>query len=507
MFFAVITLAVVSCGSDDDDDDATTPALQGDYEPYLTQQSPFIELDGNVPGGSWVKGIINSGDTLGNFTFTGLPDGIGIAPADDGNVNVFVSHEETRVPFRDAADFQDASVSKLTLDTETGAVLGASVVIPASEGFLRFCSGSIAGPREGFSSYTYFANEETNDIVDVPAGVSSYGADPGIAPQRQGGYTVALNAETDAYSVIAGLGRLNHENTIAIPDYNQIVLVTTDDTFSGPSAQLYMYTADNEEDFWADRGTLWAFRVTHNNGGAVDAADPFNGANDYVDLVPGLDFRGEFIEVPGDIARGTTGQAPQDALEEWSNENNVFQFLRLEDLAYDKNDPNVIYIADTGRSRVIADPETGRLTRGPSGTEGSVDNGSIFRMELDSDNPRIVSSLTVLASGDDPSSSNYVAFRGPDNIDTSSNSLIVQEDTSEAKIWRYDLDAETWSVIATVTDPSGESSGIVDASEWFGEGMWILDVQSSEIVRERQEGEVTFKLSAGQLMLMNIPGS
>ena len=35
----------------------------------------------------------------------------------------------------------------------------------------------------------------------------------------------------------------------------------------------------------------------------------------------------------------------------------------------------------------------------------------------------------------------------------------------------------TWSVVATVNDPDGESSGIVDASEWFGPGSWILDVQ------------------------------
>ncbi len=217
-----------------------------------------------------------------------------MAPAEDGNANVYVSHEETTVPFRNAADFQAVSVSKLTLDTETGAVIGAAVAIPASKGFLRFCSGSTAGPREGFSICTYLANEESNDIVDVPAGATKYNSDSAIAPQRQGGYVVALNAENDSYLTIPGFGRLNHENIIAVPDYEQLVLLTTDDTFSGSSAQPYMFIqADDEDAFWGDRGTLWAFRVTHNDAGVVNAANPFNGANDYLGLTPGSDFPGQ----------------------------------------------------------------------------------------------------------------------------------------------------------------------------------------------------------------------
>ncbi len=504
LIITVLALGAASCG--DDDDDITTTGLSGSHGPYLTSQAPFITLTDNAPSGSSVIAIINSGDELDDFTFSGIPDGIGIVPAEDGNVNVFVSHEESTVPFRNVADFQDSSISKLTLDTETGAVLGAEVVLPASEGYKRFCSGSVAGPNEGFSTYVYLANEESNDIVDVPAG-ASYSADPGLEPQRQAGYAVALNTDDNSYVPIAGLGRLNHENTIALPGYKQIVLLTTDDTFSAPSAQLYMYVADNEDDFWADRGSLWAFRATHDNDGALDAADPFNGANDYLDLSGGRELKGEFIEVPANIARGTTSEAPQTALENWSNENNVFQFIRLEDLAYDKNDPNVIYIADTGSSRVVPDPDTGRLLRGPDGTEGMADGGSVFRLVLDDDDPQLVTSLSVLATGDDSSASNYVEMRAPDNLDTSSNSLIVQEDSSDARIWMYSFDSNSWTVIATVNDSRGESSGVVDASEWFGEGSWLLDVQGSEYLSERAEGETTLKLSAGQLMLLKIPGS
>jgi hypothetical protein len=477
--------------------------------PFLTPQDPFITLDPGVPGGSSVTAIISSGETVNGFTFQGLPDGIGLAPGPSGDtVDVFVVHEETTVPFFGTADFQDASISKLTLDTNSAAVLAASVPLGPENGYLRFCSASMAGPAQGFSRYTFFTGEESNDIVDVPAG-APYGPDPALTPQRQAGYAVILDAESGDFTQVAGMGRLNHENTIAVPGgWNQFALLTTDDTFSGPSAQLYLYLANQESHVWQDKGSLWAFRVTRTDSGPVDPTDAFNDANDYLDLQPGDDWQGEFIRVPKEIARGETGEAPQQALEDWSNDNNVFQFIRLEDLAYDKNNPRVVYVADTGRSRVVPDPETGRMQRGPGGTVGQADNGSIFKFVFNEKNPRKVDSFSVLAQGDASDGDLYTPFVNPDNMDTSLNSLMVQEDHNDAKIWRYDLASGTWSVVATVNDPDGESSGIVDASEWFGEGSWILDVQGHGVnVDEEIVDGVRLKLESGQLLLMVIPGS
>jgi hypothetical protein len=287
---------------------------------------------------------------------------------------------------------------------------------------------------------------------------------------------VVLDAETNEFTQVAGMGRLNHENTIALPGYNQLAMLTTDDTFSGPSAQLYLNLANHESYIWEDKDSLWAFRVTRTDEGPVDATDPFYEANDYLGLRPGDDWQGEFIPVPKKIARGLTDEAPQAALENWSNDNNGFQFIRLEDPTYDKNDPRVVYVADTGRSRVIPDPDTGRMKRGPGGTVGSADNGSVFKFVFNEKNPRKVESFSVLVQGDDPGQADFVGFVSPDNMGTSLNSLIVQEDTDDAKIWQYDFASEEWGVVATVNDPDGESSGIVDASEWFGSGAWILDV-------------------------------
>jgi hypothetical protein len=496
---------------------ATSSAAPG----FLTAEPAYITLT----GGGDVLPIITVGETLGGFLFEGIPDGIGLTKGEHRHtVDVYVAHEQSEVPFPPLSgalgppltDFQDASVSKLTLDTRTGEVLDADVALPASAGFIRFCSAFMAGRADGFDHPTFFANEESNDQIEVPPG-APYGPDPSIAPLRQAGFAVALDTETGDYRQIRGLGRYNHENTISLRGNRngKIGLLSTDDTFDGPSAQLYLYLARNDRAVWNDRGHLFAFRVTEKNGGRVKPGDAFNDANDYLDLRPGDDLAGRFIRVPDRVADGTTDLAPQAALEEWSNEHNVFQFIRLEDLTADVHDPRTIYVADTGRDRVIPDPNTGRLIRGPSGTVGQADKGSVFEMVFARRNPRVVKSLTVLAQGDDTSGDAFVPFTSPDNLGSSAKSLMMQEDTSNAKIWRHDLGSGDWNVVATVDDPVGESSGIVDASSWFGQGTWLLTVQAHGTFQESQVvpnpsgsgPDLTIKREDGQLLLMKIPGS
>ena len=152
-----------------------------------------------------------------------------------------------------------------------------------------------------------------------------------------------------------------------------------------------------------------------------------NGANDYFDIAPGDDFTGEFILVPADVARGDTADLPQDALEDWSNANNVFQFVRVEDIAYDPDSPRTVYFADTGNSRLL-DPGTGRLYRASSG--GAFAGGRIFKMVMNANDPTVVDSFSVLL---DAAS---IGMRTPDNVAVSHDTLMVQEDTSSfSKIW------------------------------------------------------------------------
>ncbi len=495
-----------------------TPVSAGGHG-FLTSDPALIDV--TVPGGS-VLPIISVGEMVDGVMFEGIPDGIGLVPDDDGHpqskgrrgqrpatVDVYVAHEQSTVPFRSARDFQDASVTRWTLDTRTGRVLSAEVAISSDNGYLRFCSAYVGTPADGFDTHVFFANEESNDIVPVPGG-APYGADPATAPDRQAGYVVALDTATGDFTQIAGMGRHNHENTVAIPGYDDLLLVSTDDTFTATTSQLYMYVAEDQDAMFADEGTLYAFRVTHKNGMAVDETDPFNNANDYLDLGVDDEMQGEWIPVPEDVAKGTTADPPQTALEEWSIDNNVFTFIRLEDLATDKHNPRVVYIADTGASRVKPDAGTGRLNRLPGA--GFADNGRMFQMVFNADDPLLVDSMTVLADGDAPANHpKFVGFSAPDNIDTSKKSLMVQEDADDGQIWQYRFANKTWRTVADVVDTGGESSGIVDASKWFGPGSWLLDVQAHDFpfvdVDTTTEPGITIKREEGQLLLMRIPGS
>lgn len=494
--------------------------------------------------GSSAEAIISVGDTLANgYRFEAIPDGLALLPNGKGTVDVFVNHETSLVPFPYTgniatctaatcfSDFDNSQVSRLRLHQGSAGVLSGEIALGSSGNYQRFCSNFIAGSEHGFRRPILFTNEEATDFVSPPP-LTAWPADP--TNQRQAGLVVGLDARNGKTYEIPGLGRMNHENTVIVPGgWNGIVALTGDDTFSAPSSQLYMYSAPSDDAMLADKGALWAFRVNAKNGALVEATNAFNGSNDYGDFVaPSDSMAGEFIEVPRNIALGD-----QTPLENWSNANNVFQFIRVEDIAYDRNNPRVVYFADTGEPRAVPSTVTGRLQRGSSSTTGPYPNGRIFRMVLNAANPRVVDSLTVLVNADSGGYNTASALHNPDNIDTSSGSLMIQEDpgshngqraafplATSARVWRYDLALGTLAVVAEVDQslmpatPRGnwESSGIVDASGVFGAGAWLLDVQAHSLFVESAvrnvtvgaaSGPITFKREGGQLLLLRIPGS
>lgn len=486
---------------------------------YRTTSPSYVASTGAVAGITF-QPLINSGETAFGTLFEGIPDGIGVVPGSGphGYVDLYVAHEQSRVPFGGFADFQDSSVTRVRVDVASQKIINMDVPLSASEGFIRFCSAFMAGPEHGFPHYTFLVNEESNDPLPVPAG-ALYGADPfyGSLNVRQAGYSVWLDTATDKIGVLAGAGRHNHENQVIVPGgWKGIYSLSGDDTFTAPGSQLYMFSSKNWQSFQKDEGALWAFRVTATDEGPVVATNPQNDANDYLEITPAdAPWKGEFISVPAAIAQGTgTVAAPQDALEAWSNANNVFQFVRVEDIAYDPDDPRVVYFADTGTTRLAEDATTGRLVRLGSG--GTNTNGRIFKMVLNADDPRIVDQFDIIADG---TAGPGAGMRNPDNIAVSSGSIMVQEDTSNAKIWMQSLATGTWTMIAGATTADPETSGIVDISRWFGAGWWALDVQSHVNLPGAQPGQTythpvtgavttfTARRENGQLLLMHVPGS
>lgn len=528
----------------------TTAAAAGNNDSGFKTSAAEM-LDGR--NGWSTEAIISVGDALpGGYTFDAIPDGIAIGNVNgQGTVDILVNHELSPVPFpATRQDGLNATVSQLRLNQHSAGVLKGDYVIPQSAGYQRFCSNFVVGAEQGFDRTLLFTNEEARDIVLRQAdswhqpGVQL--SEPGA---EQAGVVVAYDVKSGAFRSIYGMGRHNHENSVGVPGYGYPVVLSGDDTFDAPASQLYLYKAASGTDVWNDSGTLYAFV----------ADDP--AVNDYGDVTEVMDaVPGHFIPVPRDIATGKLGgdlsarditsldfpdpdyptppagipDGPQWVLERWSNLNNVFQFIRIEDTAYDRTNPRVQYLADSGEPRALPDATTGRLRRGPSGTEGPYPNGRIWKLTLGS-NPLEGATLDILpgANFDALGYRNPNAVHQPDNVETTSDGLFIQEDTgghnaqsasfpnaTNARVWRYGLPAGGLTVVAEVNQAvpgapalnrgSWESSGIVDVSSVFGPGAFLLDVQAhgwDETLSGGNDAPAVPKREHGQLLLLRAPSS
>ncbi len=466
-----------------------------------------------VAPGVQVKALLSVGDKIGaDYVFESIPDGISWLKGNGSNIDLYVNHETSLVPFpAGISDYSNAMVSKLTMDTKTQAFSAAGYVIPSQANFQRFCSNFLAGKEHGFNRPVLLTNEEATDFVNRTG--TAWPARPGA---EQGGVVVAYDIENDRYKAVYSMGRHNHENAVAIPGYKVSVILSGDDTFSAPASQLYMYLTHGADGVMNDSGALYGFK----------SDDP--SVNDYGDLSGSKSVSGTFVRVPVQVALGD-----QNALEKWSNDTGIFQFIRIEDLAYDRKSPNIVYFADTGEPRAIPDPTTGRLKRGPSGTKGAYPNGRIFKLVLDKKNMLKVTSLSILVDGDAKGAAgagDVSLIHQPDNIETTKKAILWQEDPgsqngyaandpngTNARIWRHDLKTGKTEVVAAANqaalDPaapqgSWETSGLVDASSVFGEGWFFTNVQAhSVLVQQETKAGITYKREAGQLLLIKIPGT
>ena len=548
---------------------AATAATSGSPG-FKTSQGPMI--DAVAPGASY-EGIISVGDTLGDgYMFESIPDGIALSPNGKGTVDLYVNHETSTVPFpytfnrvtgvgAGFNDFTNALVSKLKLHQKSGGVLSGSYAITSDLNFQRFCSSFLATEEHGFDRAMLLTNEEGIDWVNRTG--TAWPTTIGAPSARQIGTVVAIDDQTGKVRPIWGMGRHNHENSVAIPGYGKPVVLSGDDSFvtTPAQAQLYSYIAPDSDAVWNDEGDLWAF-----------VAD---GVDDYFDFTPNstMSVSGKFVKVPKDVATGrkadgsdlmstdkgypappATGwqtdaktgapiDGPQWVLEHWgdSQPQRVFEFVRVEDIAYDRRPgmQNVVYVVDSGRG--TADPAGGP----PAPQPGRSTNGRIWKLVLDKAAPTKVTSFSILIEGDDRPVKHPDEIHQPDNIESTERSLLITEDpgssqqfpfgstdpaATTARLWQYDLATGTKRVAAKVNQAADEgpldkdaatakgnlgaweSSGIVDASSVFGPGAFLIDVQAgtfviNEEVRVEGPDTLTYQRDGGQLGLLRIPGA
>jgi hypothetical protein len=457
---------------------------------HITDTEPYITLANSTNGS--VIAIITSGDRVGdnNYEFAKIPDGIGAfitgpAPNNtDQTLNIFVNHELNNGTY----DEGFAKVSNLELDQD-GRIIQADFAINGSDPYKQFCSAYLV-EGYGFEHPIYFTNEEVGD-----------------------GIVVAIDGVTGETTEMPWLGKLKHENTIHVPYFyetaNKTVVLTFEDG-DPTKSEVYMYVADSPQDLLKGNGQLYVFSAEDNRYDTWD--DIYYSDPDTI--------IGKFIPL-------TWNHSTQDEVElhEEAIEAGAFQFIRTEDGAMDKREghTNILYMADTGSD---ADEDDLPIPVGHNGQEW--DRGRMYKFTFtDPADPTSVN-LEVIMDGNDRRAPGYAAsldeaMVNPDNIDTSINTLMIQEDRLEgnrfnatmpynvsnnAKILMVDLDsidegtAEMENVayvnqIANQTSMHGEweSSGILDVSDFFGEGSWLSSVQAHTL----EEG--------GQLLLLIVESS
>ena len=348
-----------------------------------------------IASGATVTPLITVGETLpGGYRFEAIPDGVAIYPRGQGRLDVFVNHERPRVPFPYSAanagtpeanqnDFDNSQLSRLVVNQHSGGILSGKLAIESSENFQRFCSNYLATEKEGFDRDILFTNEEATDFVYRTG--EAWPASASDPRAEQAGLVVAYDVKNGKRKPIYGMGRHNHENSVAIPGFEDLVVLSGDDTFStsSPGSQLYAYIAPNTDAIWNDAGDLWAFesddargqRLLRLSGRAPSMAvsgSLHHGAEGHRDR-PGrrrsttsrLTRRSGFPPPPTDGTwqrgpvthrrRASTGRSgcSTTGASRTRLETALFQFIRIEDIAYDKRPgmENVVYLADSGRAR------------------------------------------------------------------------------------------------------------------------------------------------------------
>jgi hypothetical protein len=475
-------------------------------EPVGTEYdiTPLFSVDDKVP--------LLGGAPGQQYRMVGIPDGLGAHPNGDGTSTLFMNHElnfdSVSEPVVGGPQNRGAIVSQWILDADGDPIAGrraydsvfqentfvgpAPTVANSTRAFARFCSGFLAGPDHGFDRRIYLTNEEEQTAANTFDG--------------KGGQSVAIFA--NELHALPALGRYAKENTVVQPHHGtRTVIFSFEDGPATLDNQLYMYVGKKDRSAGAsvlarnglDEGALYVFR----------SLDP---ARNSERTFTSGSVTGEWVEIPN--AENLTDvqlEAANDAA-------NAMTFIRPEDGAFNPNNPNEVFWVTTGSSSGAAD--------------GVNELGRLYSLRLHPGNPVKPATLTIVYNADTVVAAGGDTAISPDNVDASSQYLMINEDgTTESRavmaakgrdgsIWRFDLvkgpvqavgvDASTATRVAQL-DPPGrdgvpvgpgvwETSGIIDTSELFGEDTWLSDVQAHPPTTPPVGATVT--VEDGQLFVM-----
>jgi hypothetical protein len=488
---------------------ASTHAHAGEYtavKPYAVAVSadylvqPLLSVGDQVP---------NTSDPTKTFQMIGIPDGLGATKGHGNTTILYMNHELTSTALSEpnigGPLNRGAFVSRFVLDKngsvisgeraynsvhdeETGTVLPAPEFGNTTPGLGRFCSGSLSYKEAGFDRPIFFANEES--------------APPGTFDTK--GALAWAVFDNEIHSLVKH-GRFAWENALARPDAGEwTVVMGMEDGPATLDNQLYMYVGKKNRARGAsvlsrnglDTGKLYVF---------VSDTPGKTGENNFTSG----SIVGHWVELPDQTS------VDQATLEAQTDAVGGFTFVRIEDGAWDKKDKNRFYFVTTGS--------------GPASTGNVL--GRAYQVDFDKKNILGTTKLTIVYNGDTVAAAGGDIGFAPDNIDTSKDYLMIQEDgTSQSRpeyakrardgsIWRHDLKNGFAAKRIVELNPPGaeilppatvppavgagvwETSGIIDAASFFGNDSWLFVVQA----HGPSLAPVPNTVEDGQILLM-LPG-
>jgi hypothetical protein len=443
--------------------------------PYLVPTAPGVAVDP----------ILSTGDIVGGYQMSGIPDGLGAYKSrghdddDDkgrskrgGTFTVVMNHELGR-SFPNMPPGVDARITRVDIDRRTRSVHGAEYLFTGNEEFERFCSSTLAMI---FGRPFYFTGEEAVPIPGQPPG------------PRHDGSSIVMDPETGMWRETPHFGHFQHENVVPLKLKKWVFLSSEDDFRPGPSF-LYAYIAnDFNRGIRGVEGSLYVWKADNDAKNQTSA------------VVKGESVPGHFVPLSqADNADSATLKARA-----MSPDKNGFRFDRLEDIAVRPDIRGRTYIADTGKP-----PTTAR--------------GRVYQFDINPQDPTRAT-LKLILNGDAPDNDDIY---NPDNMDASEKVLMIQEDRESAfrdppfaggfaRVMEYRFSNRSLRSVARVNTPpplrpgEWESSGIIDASQVLGNGWWLLDVQAHRSTAPQPGPTLTPNSSVGedgQLLALFVPGS
>jgi hypothetical protein len=452
---SLTTLAIAICGLAN----AQTMGPSTKYTPYYIPKLTGVKL----------TSILTVGEGPNGYRMVGIPDGMGAHRNAQGGLELLMNHEiKADEGIVRAHGFTGAFVSKWTIDPKTLEVTAGSdliqKILPGNHGtgpFGRFCSADLAPSNTFYNSKSglgtrvnFFLTGEEVDVIGRAVGTIVTGPLAGTA------------------AILPALGKMSYENVVAHPSTGDQTVVACMDDSNGGQVYFYKGMKTNTGNDFAKaglmKGTLFGLSV-----------------KDFPKETPATGREATTFAL---VDMGDNTNASGKLLEARSTEKGVTQFARPEDFHWHPTKRNIAYWTTTGMTGLGS-----KLWRITFKDVNKIELGGTIEAVLTTDDGiRSLDNLTIDRKGN----------------------VLVQEDPGKtdhlAKIWHYDATSDKVTMVAEA-DPTRflpnapnfltadeESSGIIDVSEFLGQGWFMFGVQAHYPV----EPEL---VQGGQLLALYVP--